>query len=257
MGAELLVTQHEHVLTVVFNRPQARNALTWPMYEGLRAAAEQADADSDVQILVIRGAGTGAFAAGTDIHQFAGLSTGSAGLAYESRIAALINRLEEVTVPTVAAVSGHCVGAGLAIAAACDLRLATQSAKFGLPIARTLGICLSMNTYSLLRDRLGSSRLMDMILRGHILSGQAAHDSGFVSALCTDDQLDALVAETNQTLLGHAPLTMWAVSEAMLRLRRANLPDGDDIVERVFGSNDFRAGIQAFDRKEHVTWVGH
>jgi enoyl-CoA hydratase/carnithine racemase len=256
MDAELVVANQEHVLSVVFNRPQARNALTWTMYEDLKAAAEQADDDDNIRVLTIRGAGTDAFAAGTDINQFAELSTGHEGLAYEAKIAALINRLEEVTVPTVAAVSGHCVGAGLAIAAVCDLRLATHSAKFGLPVARTLGICLSMNTYSLLRDRLGSSRLVDMILRGQVLTGQSARDCGFVSALCEDDQLDALVAETVQTLLGHAPLTMWATKEAMLRIRRANLPDGDDIVERVFGSDDFRAGVQAFNRKERAIWAG-
>ena len=168
----------------------------------------------------------------------------------------MINRLEDVTVPTVAAVRGFCVGAGLAIAAACDLRVATRSARFGVPIARTLGNCLSMNTYSLLLFHLGPARTLDLLLRARLLSGEDAHGAGFVSELCDDDALDEAVDELVAPLLEHAPLTMWAAKQATVRFRRAGLPDGDDIVARVFGSQDFRDAVQAFATKSRVDWKG-
>jgi enoyl-CoA hydratase/carnithine racemase len=253
---ELVVAQDGAVLTVTFNRPSQRNAMTFAMYDGLHAACERADSDDGVRVLVLRGAGDKAFVSGTDIAQFAEFRDGADGVAYEARITRVINRLEDVTVPTVAAVHGFCVGAGLAIATACDLRVATRSARFGVPIARTLGNCLSMNTYSLLLFHLGPARSLDLLLRARMLSGEDAHGAGFVSELCADDALDEAVDELVAPLLEHAPLTMWATKQATVRFRRAGLPDGDDIVARVFGSQDFRDAVQAFASKSHVDWKG-
>ena len=136
---ELLVEQDGPVLTVTFNRPAQRNAMTWAMYDGLYDACESADNTDEVRVMVLRGAGDRAFVAGTDIAQFNEFSSGKDGVAYEAKIARIVGRLEEVKVPTVAAVHGYCVGGGLALAAVCDLRVATRSARFGIPIARTLG----------------------------------------------------------------------------------------------------------------------
>ena len=178
------------------------------------------------------------------------------GSRYEEDITRVVNRLEDVTVPTVAAVRGFCVGGGLAIAAACDLRVATRSARFGVPIARTLGNCLSMNTFSLLVGHLGPARTLDVLLRARLLTGEQAHVAGFVAELCDDDALDQVVAGIVATLLEHAPLSMWAAKQAAVRMRRAALPDGDDIVRRVFGSQDFRDAVQAFATKRRVAWTG-
>lgn len=254
--SELVVEQDGAVLTVTFNRPRQRNAMTFAMYDGLHAACERADSDDGVRVLVLRGAGDTAFVSGTDIAQFADFRGGEDGVAYEERITRVINRLEDVTVPTVAAVHGFCVGAGLALAAACDLRVATGSARFGVPIARTLGNCLSMNTYSLLLFHLGPARTLDLLLRARLLSADDAHGAGFVSEVCADDALDAALRELVAPLLEHAPLTMWAAKQATARFRRAGLPDGDDIVHRVFGSQDFRDAVQAFATKSSVQWKG-
>jgi enoyl-CoA hydratase/carnithine racemase len=253
---ELLVEQKDGVLTVTFNRPQQRNAMTWGMYEGLYAACEQADADDDVRVMVLTGAGEKAFVAGTDIGQFAEFSSGADGVAYEEKIARIVNRLEDVGVPTVAAVRGFCVGGGLGLAAVCDLRVATRSARFGIPIARTLGNCLSMNNYSLLMAQLGPARTLDMLLRARLFTGEEAAAAGFVAELCDDDQLEAVTDGVVSTLLGHAPLSMWAAKEAVRRIRRATVPHGDDIVSRVFGSEDFHAAVAAFAAKETVVWQG-
>jgi enoyl-CoA hydratase/carnithine racemase len=253
--SELVVAQDGAVLTVTFNRPRQRNAMTFAMYDGLHGACERADADEGIRVLVLRGAGDKAFVSGTDIAQFAGFD-GDDGVAYEARITRVINRLEDVTVPTVAAIHGFCVGAGLALAAACDLRVATGSARFGVPIARTLGNCLSMNTHSLLLFHLGPARTLDLLLRARLLSAADAHAAGFVSELCADDGLDQAVTELVAPLLQHAPLTMWAAKQATVRFRRAGLPDGDDIVRRVFGSQDFDAAVAAFATKSPVRWQG-
>ena len=253
---ELVVNTSGPVLTVTFNRPQQHNAMTWAMYDGLVAACERADADEAIRLMVLRGAGGKAFIAGTDIAQFTDFKDGDDGVAYERRIAQVVGRLETVAIPTVAAVRGFCIGGGLVIAAACDLRIATRSAKFGVPIARTIGNCLSMNSYSLLVAHLGQARTLDIMLRARLMSGEEAHAAGFVSELCPDAEFDSTVERIVAQLLTHAPLTMWATKEAIRRLRLANLPDGDDIVARVFGSDDFRNAVKAFLAKEGAEWTG-
>jgi enoyl-CoA hydratase len=253
---ELQVSQDGGVLTVVFNRPEQRNAMTFAMYEGLEEACDRADSDGSVRVLVLRGAGGRAFVAGTDIAQFLEFSSGDDGIAYEERITRVVNRLEDVTVPTVAAVEGACVGGGLALAAACHLRIATRSSTFGVPIARTLGNCLSMNSYSLLVHHLGPARTLDLLLRARLLTAEEAHGAGFLSELVDDGGLDDTLSALVATLLSHAPLSMKAAGQAVARLRRATLPDGDDLVREVFGSEDFRAGVRAFVAREQVTWRG-
>lgn len=255
MTDDLRVSAAGGVLEVVFDRPGARNAMTFAMYEGLHEACERADADGQIRVLVLRGQGE-AFVAGTDIAQFSSFTTGADGVAYEERITRVVNRLEDVQVPSVAVVRGACVGGGLALAAACDLRVASPSARFGVPIARTLGNCLSMNSVSLLVAQLGPSRMLDLLLRARLLSGQEAHAAGFVAELADEDALEEAAADVVQQLLRHAPLTMWAAKQAVVRLRRAVLPDGDDLVSQAFGSDDFREGVRAFVAKERPAWQG-
>ncbi|GLW09170.1 enoyl-CoA hydratase [Microtetraspora sp. NBRC 13810] len=255
-GGEILVTRDGPALRVSFNRPAQHNALTWAMWDGLYEACETADADPGVKLLVLSGEGGRAFVAGTDISQFAAFRTGDDGVAYEHRIQRIIDRLERVRVPTVAAVQGYCVGGGLIVAAACDLRIATTGSSFGAPIARTLGNCLSMNTYSLLVHHLGPARTLDMLLRARMFTAEEAAAAGFVAEVCPPEELADRLAETERRLLSHAPLSMWAAKEAVRRLRVASLPDGDDLVFTAFGSEDFRAAVPAFLAKEKVDWRG-
>ncbi|GAA1771998.1 enoyl-CoA hydratase [Streptomonospora arabica] len=255
-GPELLVERRGGVLAVTFNRPARRNAMTWAMYDGLAEACERADADDDVRVLLLTGAGGAAFVAGTDIGQFAGFADGADGVAYEQRIGAVIDRLTAVRVPTLAAVRGYCVGGGLAIAAACDLRIAAPSARFGVPIARTLGNCLAMPAFALLADHLGTARTLDLLLTARMLTADEAHAAGFVTRLAAEDSLDAGAEELTGRLAEHAPLSMWAAKESARRLRGAGLPADRDIVERVYGSEDFRNAVAAFADKTTPTWRG-
>jgi enoyl-CoA hydratase/carnithine racemase len=256
MSDELLVDRDGPVLRVTFNRPEQRNALTWQMYADLVAACEVADTDSDIRVMVLRGAGDVAFVAGTDIGQFAEFRTGEDGIAYEEKVGRVVGQLASVRVPTVAAVSGFCVGAGLGVAAVCDIRVATRSARFGIPIARTLGNCLSMSTYSLLVGQLGQARALDMLLRARLFTGEEMQAAGFVAELCDEAELDACATSVVDQLASHAPLTMWAAKEAVRRLGQANVPNGDDIVRTVYGSEDFHHGVASFLAKRKPTWQG-
>lgn len=256
VSSDLVVSKERTALHVTFSRPAQHNAMTFAMYEGLHDACERADSDEEIRVMVLRGAGDRAFVSGTDISQFRDFTDGADGVDYEKGISRVVNRLEDVTVPTVAAVNGFCVGGGLVIAAVCDLRVATHRSRFGAPIARTLGNCLSMNTYSILVTHLGPARTLDMLLRARLLSGEEAHAAGFVSQLCEDDALDVTVDSIVSELVDHAPLTMWATKESVKRLRRAKLPAGDDIIERVFGSEDFFSAVRRFGTDEPRRWTG-
>ncbi|MDA3645474.1 enoyl-CoA hydratase/isomerase family protein [Saccharopolyspora indica] len=256
MSEELITTREGAVLQVVFNRPAQRNAMTWQMYDGLVEACRTAEDDPGIRVLVLRGAGQEAFVAGTDIAQFTEFRDGSDGVAYERRMEAVLDVLESVRVPTIAAISGYCVGAGIALAAVCDLRVSTTTGRFGVPVARTLGNCLSMNTYSLLVFHLGPARAKDMLLRARLFDATEAHAAGFLTEVCRPDELEAVVAGIAERLSGHAPLTMWAGKEAVRRLRLAALPDGEDLVRTVFGSQDFHDGVRAFLDKTPHRWQG-
>ncbi|MWA03496.1 enoyl-CoA hydratase [Actinomadura sp. LD22] len=244
------------VLTLTFDRPSSRNAMTPAMYEAVHEACERADGDEAVRVLVLRGAGTDAFVSGTDITWFTGFTGADDGVAYEAAVTRVLHRLQDVRVPTLAVVRGYCLGGGLALAAACDLRAATPSARFGAPIARTLGNCLSPDTHTLLLHHFGPGRCSDMLLNARLFTGREAEAIGFVQRLAGDGELEAEVDRLVDGLRSHAPLTMWAAKTTQRRLLRQNVPDGTDIIARVYGSADFRAGAEAFVRKEKPRWTG-
>ena len=255
---QLLVEQAGGVLTLTFNRPGQRNAMTWEMYDGLERACREADRDDDVRVVVLRAAGTKAFVAGTDIAQFREFSSGEDGVAYEARISEIMGSLLRLSKPTVASVQGFCVGAGIALAAACDLRVAASNARFGAPIARTLGNCLSEGTVALLVHHLGPSRVSDLVLRARLFGAEELAGSGFLNEVCEPDQLDQVTQSVVQTLLGHAPLTMWATKTTLRRqlLGPDGEPSDEDVIARVYGSDDFRAGVAAFTSKGAPDWAG-
>ena len=152
------------IATVIFDRPAARNAMTWRMYEQLGEACAQIRREDGLRVAVFRGAGGKAFIAGTDIAQFRAFRGGDDGIAYEEKMEAILVSVETLPVPTLAVIEGFAIGGGLAIAAACDIRIATPGSRFGVPIARTLGNCLSIANYARLVAALGASRAKRMLL---------------------------------------------------------------------------------------------
>ncbi|WGW12554.1 enoyl-CoA hydratase/isomerase family protein [Saxibacter everestensis] len=253
MTDQLLVEQKSDALYVTFNRAAQRNAMSWEMYQGLQAACERADAEDSVRVMVLRGAGGTAFVAGTDIAQFKGF-TGQDGIEYEQRISAILGRLAAVRVPVIAAIEGFCIGGGLGIAAVADLRIADRGAKFGVPIARTLGNCLSASTLSVLVSLVGRARATDLLMTARLMSADEALASGFVTTV--SDDVDAEVEALVRRLGSSAPLTLWATKEAMRRIYAGSTVDDEDIVSLVYGSEDFANAVTAFTSKRKPVWQG-
>jgi enoyl-CoA hydratase len=253
MPDELLYERRDGVGHVTLNRPQARNALTFLMYERL---TEIATDPGDVRALVISGAGDKAFAAGTDINQFRVFSGADDAMAYEARIDRAVGTIERCPVPTIAAIAGACTGGGAAIAAGCDLRIAAANARFGFPIARTLGNCLSMSNIARLSALVGPARVLEMILTARLFSATEALSVGLVTEVLSDHSaLEARAAELAALVAGHAPLTMRATREALRRMRD-NLPPDEDLIRLCYTSQDFKEGMDAFLTKRPPIWRG-
>jgi enoyl-CoA hydratase len=256
---ELIVEQRGAIRWITFNRPQARNALTWNMYDRLEKACHDVNADSGVRAVVLTGAGGKAFVAGTDIAQFRAFKTEQDALDYEARGNVVMNTLEAVRVPTIAAINGACTGAGAAIAACCDLRIGSASARYGFPIARTLGNCLSMANYSRAVALMGIPRLKDLIMRARLMDAQEMLASGLLSEVTADEQSLLNRAQSlAEEVASLAPLTLWATKEALRRVRdRMSLVEGDsDLILACYMSQDFKEGIEAFLTKREPRWQG-
>lgn len=256
MSGKVRYSVEDGVGSVVFDRPQARNAMTWNMYDTLGGICERIAAEKNVRVVTFRGAGGEAFVAGTDIEQFRDFGTGRDGLDYERVIDCRIDQIERLPVPTLAIVDGWAMGGGLAIAAACDFRIATPTARFGVPIARTLGNCLSMANTARVISAFGSARAKRMLMLAEILDADQAHTCGFVGDVAEPGELDECVRGYVSKLSSNAPLTMRAAKEAARRLLTTDLPDGDDLVEECYGSKDFKIGVEAFLAKRKPIWTG-
>ena len=252
---EVHCTVTDGIASVVFDRPAARNAMTWTMYDGLARACREIAENPQVRVATFRGTGGEAFVAGTDIAQFTEF-TAEDGLRYEVHISASIERIETLTKPTIAAVEGWCTGGGLIIASACDFRIATPGAKFGVPIARTLGNCISVANVARLIAAFGQARAKRILMLAEMVTAEEAATLGFVHTVAAPEELDRTLAAMCARLKGHAPLTMYASKEAMRRLLTHHLPDDEDLVRICYGSTDFKEGISAFLGKRKPNWTG-
>jgi enoyl-CoA hydratase len=256
---DILFETRDGIGKVTFNRPQARNALTFAMYERLAEICDEANRDRSLKVLVLQGAGDKAFASGTDINQFRAFTTPQHALDYESRIDRVLTKLERCRVPTIAAIAGACTGGGAGIAACCDLRLGTKTTKIGFPIARTLGNCLSMSNLSRLAALIGPARVKDLIFTARLVGAEEAASVGLLNEVVEDvaalqrrsDELAALIAS-------HAPLTLNATKQALVRLQhRLSREEGEDLILMCYMSRDFREGLDAFlSKRQQPEWKG-
>jgi enoyl-CoA hydratase/carnithine racemase len=253
-------TVHLHrdgpVAHVTFDRPAARNAMTWTMYQQLGAACERIAADGEVRVAVFRGVGGKAFVAGTDIAQFRDFKSAEDGVKYEQAMEGYLTAVETLQVPTLAVIEGWAIGGGLAIATACDLRIATPGSRFGVPIARTLGNCLSVANNAMIVAAFGLARAKRMLLLAETLTAEEALTAGFLSEIVPAESIDARVAEMCARLAANAPITMRVTKEAIRRLLHAGIPEGDDLIVEAYGSQDFRIGVEAFVAKREPRWTG-
>jgi enoyl-CoA hydratase len=255
---ELLYELRDGVAYVTFNRPQARNALTFAMYERLAEICRNASTDRSIKAILITGAGDKAFAAGTDISQFRTFDKEQDALDYEGRIDRVMDALEQCRVPTIAAIHGACTGGGASIAACCDLRIGSRTMKFGFPVARTLGNCLSLKSYARLIYLVGPVLVKDIVFRARLVEADEALAKGLINELCDDQpSLMQRAEQITREVASHAPLTLQATKEALLRLRpKVAHGEGNDLVLMCYMSQDFREGMDAFLNKRKPVWKG-
>ena len=247
------------IAMLTFNRPEARNAMTWDMYQALVDACDRVDDDPAIRVFVLKGAGGKAFVAGTDVSQFTSFHEPADGIQYEQRIDQVLDRLERVTKATIAQVQGVAAGGGCAIALTCDLRVATPESSFGIPVARTLGNCLSGASYSRLVDLLGPAPVKDMLLTGRFIPAAEALALGMINRVEAAGDIDGVVHDYASQIAANAPLTVRATKEMIRRIMTARrLPPGEDrdLVTMCYTSHDFREGVAAFLAKRRPTWTG-
>ncbi|SDK31349.1 MULTISPECIES: enoyl-CoA hydratase/isomerase family protein [Bradyrhizobium] len=255
---DLLFTLEDGIGRIIFNRPQARNAFTFAMYERLAEICERANTDRSIKVLLLRGAGDKAFAAGTDINQFRAFKTPQDALDYENRIDRVLGTLERCRVPTIAAITGACTGGGAGIAASCDLRIGTRTTRIGFPIARTLGNCLSMSNISRITALIGPARVKDLIYTARLVEAEEAASVGLLTEIVDDlAALDKRADEVARLVAGNAPLTLSATKQALARLqKRLTRDEGEDLILMCYQSQDFREGLDAFLSKRAPHWRG-
>lgn len=254
------LTLEAGIARVLFDRPQARNAMTWKMYRELAAICDQLKSDPTVRVAVFRGAGGQAFVAGTDIAQFLEFGktgdAGADGIAYEQQIDDCLRGFATLPMPTVAVIDGWAVGGGLALATGCDFRIATPSARFGVPIARTLGNCLSIANLARLQNAFGSQRVRRMLLLSEILHADEALACGYLHRVVEPDAIDEATRELAAQLAALAPVTQRVSKEGLRRLAGAGIPDDEDLIRTTYGSADFKEGVAAFVAKRPPQWQG-
>ncbi len=256
-GEVRLAREHDGAAAfVTFDRSAARNAMTWAMYDQLDTIALELARDPNLRVVVMRGAGGQSFIAGSDIGQFRDFEGAGDGLAYEDEMDRHLEKLLAIPVPVVGVFEGYAVGGGLNIASACDLRIATPGTRFGVPIARTLGNCLSMASYRRVVAGFGEGRARRMLLLGELLDAEEARQAGFLGSIVPEADLDSEIDRLVERILGNAPITMAVSKEAIRRVLAGDDGKGEDLISRAYGSTDFRTGVEAFTGKVKPEWRG-
>ncbi len=257
-AAELLIERDGPIASITLNRPDKRNALTFEMYVGLAKYCRSADGENDLKVIIVRGAGDKAFAAGTDISLFREFQGAEDGLAYEKKIDGVLSDIEACPKPIIAAITGACTGGGAAIAGLCDIRLATRDMRFGFPIARTLGNCLSIASLQRMSALIGMARTKELIMTSRFIEADEALGIGLVSELF--DDADALFARANELaaqIATFAPLTLRVTKEMFARMSAAGPAiEDDDLIAMCYASEDFHEGLEAFLGKRKANWSG-
>lgn len=243
------------VASIVFNRPDARNAMTWTMYEELEKACNAIENNSSIRVVSLRGAGGKAFISGTDIAQFSDFKHGSDGVRYERQITNYVGAVANLPVPTIGIIEGWAVGGGMAIASVCDFRIATPGTRFGVPIAKTLGNCLSAANLGALVSTLGLPMVKRMLLLAEMINAEEMTDSGFVHEIVAVESLEDRVRDMVDHLINHAPITLLATKNLLNRINECTVKD-EDLIAQVYGSDDFHEGVDAFINKRLPQWKG-
>ena len=234
------------IAQIVIDRPERHNAMSIAMYETLLALIDACRADQTIGCIVLRGAGGKSFISGTDIDYFRDFTSGRQGVAYEALVERVIDAVERIAVPTVAAIDGWAVGGGLAIATACDFRVCSEGSRFGAPIAKTLSNTLSSRNLARLVAAFGVPRVKKMLMLSDFLGAADAQACGYVDEVAAKGEVEAAALALAQRLVALSPVTQHAVKEGLRRIVIDHSLEDEDLVEAVYGSQRFRDAVAAF-----------
>jgi enoyl-CoA hydratase len=255
--ADIIIERKEGITQVKFNRPEVRNALTFEMYEAVYNLCVEANETKEIRAIIFAGVDSSAFASGTDISLLQGIKDGKGGIEYEERIERVVGMVERCRVPTIAAVAGACTGGGAALATACDVRIGARNMRFGYPMAKTLGNCLSLPNSARLIFLIGPGRFKELLLTARLMGAEEAYATGLISEVVEPLDVLARAHELAVRIAQNAPLTMWAAKEAVRRLHeQLQSADFVDVIEKCYQSDDFRLGVESFIKKQTPKWKG-
>lgn len=245
------------IVKLTLSRPKFHNSLTTKMYEQLEELLDKLKDDDSISVLIIRGAGEKAFAAGTDINHFKDF-TGNDGIEYERTIDRIIKKIEGFPKPTIAAINGYAIGGGLIIVTACDLRYTTNKSEFGIPIAKTLGNCLSLDNYIRVSKEFGVMTTKEMLYTGRLLSAEEARNKGVITDIFEEKNLFEKTLEIAKKIESNATSTVEATKIAFNKINqreeRKSTIEFEEVIYNVYASEDFHEGVSAYVSKRKPNW---
>jgi enoyl-CoA hydratase/carnithine racemase len=241
---------------IVFEHVTARNAMTVEMYHSLKTICKDLANNPNIRVAIFRGAGGKSFVSGSDISQFAKFKNGDDGIGYEAGIDDYLAPLAMLTMPTIAVIDELAIGGGLAIASCCDFRISTPEARFGVPIAKTLGNCLSVRNIALLEAHLGIHIVKRMLLLGELILAPELLKRGYLLATYPAEDLEKEAFHLANNLRKLAPLTQKSSKLTLARLIQEELPDCSDLIFECYGSDDFKNGVISFLNGQVPVWTG-
>jgi enoyl-CoA hydratase/carnithine racemase len=256
----LLVEKKGSVGWIVFNQPAKRNAINGEMWRGIAPAMRQFDADAKVRAVVFRGAGSEAFSAGADISEFQKIRAERQSVSqYDGLLDEVLRAIQDSRKPSLAMIHGFCMGGGLEIALACDLRYCGKSAQFGIPAAK-LGLAYNVEGHKRLLETVGHARAREIMFLGGRYDASQGLAMGLVHRVVADAQLEELVSSVLKTLCENAPLAI-ANSKAIIEeyVKAAGPPDHkvmDAAIDRAARSADYEEGRKAFMEKRKPKFQG-
>jgi enoyl-CoA hydratase len=256
----LVVEKRGPVGWIVLSQPEKRNAINGAMWRGIPPAVAQFDADPEVRCLAFRGAGTEAFAAGADISEFEKIRAERAAVAeYDGLLDKVLHAIQGSRKPSVAMIYGFCMGGGLEIALACDLRYCGESAQFGIPAAK-LGLAYNIEGHKRLVETVGHARAREILYLGRRYGAEEALAMGLVNRVVRDAELEAYVSDIVKTLCENAPLAI-ANSKTMIEefVKSSGVPDAalmEAAMARCTKSADYEEGRRAFMEKRKPRFTG-
>jgi enoyl-CoA hydratase/carnithine racemase len=260
MSGEILIMREGVVATVILSNPPKLNALTVAMWQAFTAAMVELSADDSLRCIVLRGAGTAAFAAGADMAEFATVrNTAEQGKVYHRELVyGALRAVGECRHPTVAMIHGACAGGGLEIACQCDLRIAGRSARFGVPINR-VGFAIAWDELAALLPLVGRAVAQEILLEGRVWNAEEAQAKGLLTRLVADDELAAATAATVRSICDGAPLVARWHKQFIRRLTPQPAPLSAAEIDAnfdYFNTEDYRIGYDAFINKHKPRFSG-